>query len=100
MRPDTLARLIDARAAGTPVALLTHLAEVRRVTQGPIVVLTSDPDRVPDFWLAEYAPEVTAAEAGRYPPVGRIAAALAGDTVTTTPLPLPRTRGSGGEGGR
>ncbi len=67
------------------------LAEVRRVTRGPIVVLTSDPDRVPDFWLAEYAPEVTAAEAGRYPPVGRIAAALAGDTVTTTPLPIPFT---------
>ena len=27
MRPDTLARLIEARAAGTPVALLTHLAD-------------------------------------------------------------------------
>ncbi|MGG7306500.1 class I SAM-dependent methyltransferase [Curtobacterium sp. AB451] len=67
------------------------LAEVRRVTRGPIVVLTSDPDRVPDFWLAEYAPEVTAAEAGRYPPVGRITEALAGDTVTTTPLPIPFT---------
>jgi SAM-dependent methyltransferase len=67
------------------------LAELRRVTRGPIVILTCDPDRVEDFWLAEYAPEVTAAEAGRYPPVGRITEALAGDTVTTTPLPIPFT---------
>ncbi|MFS2030122.1 class I SAM-dependent methyltransferase [Curtobacterium sp. CT11-45] len=67
------------------------LAELRRVTRGPIVILTCDPDRVEDFWLAEYAPEVLATEARRYPALARIAAALADDEVTTTRLPIPFT---------
>lgn len=67
------------------------LAELRRVTRGPIVILTCDPDRVEDFWLAEYAPEVMATEARRYPALARIAAALADDAVTTTRLPIPFT---------
>ncbi|WP_144761033.1 methyltransferase domain-containing protein [Curtobacterium sp. 9128] len=66
------------------------LAELRRVTSGPVVVLTRDPDRVRAHWLAEYAPDVVAADAGRLPAVDRIAAALGGD-VTTTPLPVPFT---------
>jgi len=67
------------------------LAEVRRVTRGPVVVLTRDPELVQRFWLAEYAPEVVAAEARRYPSPARIASALGDDTVTTTPLPVPFT---------
>ncbi len=55
------------------------------------MVLTCDPDRVEDYWLAEYAPEVMATEARRYPSIARIAAALGDDTVTTTPLPIPFT---------
>jgi hypothetical protein len=61
------------------------------VTRGPIAILTCDPARVEDFWLAEYAPEVMATEARRYPALDRIAAALGDDTVTTTPLPIPFT---------
>lgn len=67
------------------------LAEIRRVTDGPVVVLTRDPARVPDSWLAEYAPEVVAAQARRHPALDRIAAALPDDTVTTTPLAIPFT---------
>ncbi|WP_182064470.1 class I SAM-dependent methyltransferase [Curtobacterium sp. ME12] len=67
------------------------LAEVRRVTRGPIVVLTFDPDRIERSWLAEYAPEVLAADARRHPALPRIADALVGDTVTSTPLPIPFT---------
>lgn len=67
------------------------LTELRRVTRGPIVVLTSDPSRVERSWLAEFAPEVAAAEARRHPPLDRIAAALGDDTVTITPLPIPFT---------
>ncbi|MBF4594036.1 methyltransferase domain-containing protein [Curtobacterium flaccumfaciens] len=67
------------------------LAEVRRVTRGPIVVLTFDPDRIERSWLAEYAPEVLAAEARRHPALPRIADALGDDTVTSTPLPIPFT---------
>lgn len=65
-------------------------SEVRRVTRGPIVVVTHDPDRVQDSWLAEYAPEVLATEARRYPTLDRIAAALGG-RVETTRLPIPFT---------
>lgn len=67
------------------------LAELRRVTRGPIVILTCDPARIEDSWLAEYAPEVMATEARRHPALDRIASALAGDTVTNTPLPIPFT---------
>ncbi|KTR02563.1 hypothetical protein [Curtobacterium luteum] len=65
-------------------------SEVRRVTRGPVVVVTHDPDRVQDSWLAEYAPEVLATEARRYPALDRIAAALGG-RVETTRLPIPFT---------
>nr|WP_246328262.1 class I SAM-dependent methyltransferase [Curtobacterium pusillum] len=108
-RPDTLTSAIDATAEDLPFAddafdaamttfsvhqwgdLDRGLAEVRRVTRGPIVILTCDPDRVEDYWLAEYAPEVMATEARRYPSLARIAAALDGDVVTSTPLPIPFT---------
>lgn len=66
------------------------LAEVRRATTGPVVVLTRDPARIAEHWLAEYAPDVTAADAARHPALDRIAAAL-GDEVTTTRLPVPFT---------
>lgn len=67
------------------------LAELRRVTRGPIVVLTLDPARVERSWLAEYAPEVVAADARRHPSLDRITAALGDDDVTITPLPIPFT---------
>lgn len=54
------------------------LTEMRRVTVGPIVILTCDPLLVRRFWLDGYAPEVLAAEARRYPALDRIAAALGG----------------------
>ena len=66
------------------------LAEMRRVTRGPVVVLTRDPVRIQDSWLAEYAPEVTAADAHRHPSTDRIAEALGGE-VTTTRVPIPFT---------
>ena len=33
------------------------LAEVRRVTSGPVVIMTADPEALADLWLADYAPE-------------------------------------------
>lgn len=66
------------------------LAELRRVARGPVVVLTRDPDRLQDSWLAEYAPEVVAAEVGRHPSLDRVAAALGG-AVETTRVPIPFT---------
>ena len=64
------------------------LREMRRVTRGPVVVLTCDPDLVQRFWLNDYAPLVLATEAQRYPALDRIAAALGGDTAIL-PVPIP-----------
>jgi SAM-dependent methyltransferase len=60
--------------------LRAGLTEMRRVTRGPVVILTCDPDALDRFWLHEYAPEVTRVEAGRYPPIASIVAALGGRT--------------------
>jgi len=64
------------------------LAEMRRVTAGPVVILTCDPLLVRRFWLDDYAPEVLAAEARRYPALDRIAAALGG-SVDVSPVMIP-----------
>ncbi|BBF92091.1 class I SAM-dependent methyltransferase [Blastochloris tepida] len=64
------------------------LSEMRRVTRGPAVVLTCDPDLVTRFWLADYAPAVLETEARRYPSLRRIAAALGGIT-EVRPVPIP-----------
>ncbi|APX31435.1 ubiquinone biosynthesis protein [Brachybacterium sp. P6-10-X1] len=54
------------------------LREMRRVTRGPVVILTCDPTRVEEFWLREYAPEVLATEARRYPSLEILADGLGG----------------------
>lgn len=64
------------------------LAEIRRVTRGPIVVLTCDPALLDRFWINDYLPEVLAAEAQRYPTMERLTAALGG-RVDVTPVPVP-----------
>lgn len=60
------------------------LAEMRRVTRGPVVILTCDPDLVQRFWLSAYAPDVLATEVRRYPSLGRIGTALAGTALEGT----------------
>jgi SAM-dependent methyltransferase len=64
------------------------LREMRRVTRGPVIILTCDPELVQRFWLNEYAPEVLAAEARRYPSLRRIGNLLGGD-VSYLPVPIP-----------
>jgi SAM-dependent methyltransferase len=65
------------------------LAQMRRVTRGPVVILSADPASVERFWLAEYAPEVMATEASRYPSIDRVVRALGGDVeVTVVPIPF------------
>ncbi|MFJ9854747.1 class I SAM-dependent methyltransferase [Streptomyces sp. NPDC101150] len=106
-RPAPLPRAIDAVAEDLPFAdgefdaamtlfsvhqwsdVRAGLREMRRVTRGPVVVLTCDPTRVQDFWLYRYAPEVLDTEARRYPPLAELTAALGGTgTVRTVPIPL------------
>jgi SAM-dependent methyltransferase len=105
-RPAHLSPAIDGVAANLPFAdgffdaamttfsvhqwseLQVGLREMRRVTAGPVVVLTCDPDLVRDFWLYEYAPLVLDTEARRYPMIGDITGALGGQAdVDTVPIP-------------
>ena len=63
------------------------LTEMRRVTRGPVVVLTFDGDALDRFWLADYVPELIEAERRRYPEPSAIGAMLGeGAVVTTVPV--------------
>ena len=95
-RPAHLPRAVDAVAEKLPFAdnsfdaamttfsvhqwpdLTAGLREIRRVTRGPLAILTGDPALLDRFWLADYAPEVIATEARRYPPMAAFRAALGG----------------------
>lgn len=105
-RPAHLPAAVDAVAEDLPFAdgafdaamttfsvhqwgdLPAGLAELRRVTAGPVAVLTCDPGLVRDFWLYEYAPEVLDTEARRYPSPKSLAEGLGGN-VRTIPVPIP-----------
>jgi SAM-dependent methyltransferase len=111
-RPAGLPAAVDATAENLPfddaafdAAMTTFsvhqwgdlragLRELRRVTRGPVVILTCDPDLVRDFWLYEYAPEVLDTEARRYPATAELAEGLGGVvTIGRVPVPLDCTDG-------
>jgi SAM-dependent methyltransferase len=70
------------------------LRELRRVSRGPVVLLTFDGDALERFWLTEYVPELIAAEQRRYPSLEWIAEQLGGrTTVTAVPVPIDCTDG-------
>lgn len=72
------------------------LSELRRVSRGPVVILSCDPDELGRFWLVEYAPRVIEIEAGRYPSLSRLAKGLGGSIdVTAVPIPLDCSDGFG-----
>jgi len=105
-RPAHLSTAIDAAAESLPFGdnsfdasmgtftvhqwsdLAAGLRELRRVTRGPVVILTCDPAALDRFWLTEYAPEVISTEGSRYPEPRMIAEHLGGD-VAITPVPIP-----------
>jgi len=105
-RPRHLSRAIDAVAENLPFAdrefdaamttfsvhqwadLDAGLREMRRVTRGPVVILSCDPDLVRRFWLNDYAPDVLAAEARRYPALRHIGETL-GPAYRTSSVPIP-----------
>jgi SAM-dependent methyltransferase len=105
-RPAHLPRAVNAVAERLPFAddsfdasmttfsahqwsdLAAGLKEMRRVTRGSILILTGDPDALDRFWLVDYAPEVIATEARRYPPVSAFAAIL-GDNIAMSNVPIP-----------
>lgn len=111
-RPAGLAAAVDASAEDLPFAdgffdaamttfsvhqwsdLRAGLREVRRVTRGPVVILTCDPGRLRRFWLSEYAPEVIDTEARRYPSIEALSDGLGGPVAAAVvPVPLDCTDG-------
>jgi SAM-dependent methyltransferase len=112
LRPPDLSRAVNAVGENLPfldasfdasMAMVTvhqwgdperGLRELRRVSRGPVVILTFDGDALDDFWLAHYVPELIAAERRRYPAIDHICDVLGGaTTVTTVPIPIDCTDG-------
>ena len=111
-RPTVLSRAIDAVAESLPFPdnsfdaamttfsvhqwgdLTAGLAEIRRVTRGPVVILTCDPHLLDRFWLAKYAPGVISTERRRYPTMSQLVEGLGGTaTVDLVPISLDCTDG-------
>jgi hypothetical protein len=110
-RPAHLVRAVDGVAESLPFAdksfdaamgiftmhqwqdLEAGLREVRRVTRGPIVLMSNARDSVQRFWLNDYAPEMSAIEARRYPEAARLAAVLGEIEIEPVPIPLLCTDG-------
>lgn len=108
-RPPTAAPAVDAAAENLPfdddtfdaaMAMVTihqwsdveqGLRELRRVSRGPVVVLTVDAPALHRFWLADYFPEVIALDQTRFPAIDRVVGVLAsgGAEVRVDVVPVP-----------
>ncbi len=112
LRPPEHAPAIDATAESLPfddssfdaamASITLHqwtdsaggLAELRRVSRGPVVLLTFDGDCLERLWLGEYVPELFEAERLRYPPIDEICSLLGGESeVQEVPIPIDCTDG-------
>jgi SAM-dependent methyltransferase len=72
------------------------LREMRRVTAGPVAILTFDPHPPEHWWLMDYIPELLEVESLRMPPIERLTQALGGTTeVQVVPIPADCTDGFG-----
>lgn len=109
-RPAHLAPAIDAIAEQLPLdtasvdasmAILTvhqwknrpaGLLELIRVTRGPIVLMTFDPDSLHTWWLDHYVAVMHAAERGRMPKLEELTERLSasGRRVEVVPVAIPR----------
>jgi SAM-dependent methyltransferase len=76
--------------------LKAGLAEMRRVTKGPVLILSCDPNELQKSWLYDYAPEMIAVEASRYPALQTLSQFLDGSVdIVSVPIPLQCTDGFG-----
>jgi SAM-dependent methyltransferase len=76
--------------------LKAGLSEMRRVTRGPVVILSCDPKQLQRSWLYDYAPEMIEVEARRYPDLSVISDALGGSVeILAVPIPLDCVDGFG-----
>lgn len=109
-RRDAAARVVQGRAENLPfgddsfdasMAVLTvhhwtdkakGLREMRRVTRGPVVVLTFDPAHR-GFWLADYLPELVALDDVQMPRITDYGAWLGSVEISAVPVPHDCTDG-------
>ena len=113
-RPADRVRAIDATAESLPfddgsfdaamASVTIHqwpelergLAEMRRVSRGPVVILTFSPQVPEPWWQPVYVPELFEVEANRMPELDRVAAALGGQVdVRVVPIPADCIDGFG-----
>lgn len=106
-RPRVLAPAIRAHAGDLPlrdgsvdaamaILSLHHwddrpkgLSELRRVSRGPVVLLTYDADVCGRMWLMDYAPEIAAMDRRTFPDPAQLGQWLGG-RVTIEAVPIPR----------
>jgi hypothetical protein len=70
------------------------LGELRRVSTGPVVILTFYGAQLDRLWLGDYFPELYAAERRRYPSLELIRRVLGGQvTIDEVPVPIDCTDG-------
>ena len=89
---------LDDQSVDASMALITvhqwrdldkGLRELRRVTRGPIIVLTFDGDALDRYWLAKYSPEFISADRRRFPGIETISNGLGGSPeVQVIPIPI------------
>jgi SAM-dependent methyltransferase len=105
-RPPHLSRAVDATADHLPfdddsfdasmASVTVHqwpdleagIGEMRRVTTGPVVILTFDPVPPKHWWIMDYVPELLEVEALRMPAIDRLAAAV-GDVAEVRTVLIP-----------
>jgi hypothetical protein len=91
-------RSVDAVMAAMTVHqwsdLTAGLAELRRVSRGPVVVVTGHGPALARYWVNDYAPELTAAEQPRLPLISSIVAGVGiNPQVSAIPIPIDCTDG-------
>jgi SAM-dependent methyltransferase len=111
-RPADLAPAITASAEALPLdedavdaamAMITvhhwndparGLRELRRVTRGPVLVLTFDIDVLASFWMiTDYLPEALTDDRRRFPTIEEITETLGSARVASIPIPIDCTDG-------
>jgi len=88
----------DDQAFDASMAILTihhwpdrakGLKEMRRVTKGPMVIMTFDSEAPTEFWIFDYIPEMAEVERQRYGPIRTITAAIGGSCEVIS-IPVPK----------
>jgi SAM-dependent methyltransferase len=73
--------------------LAAGIGEMRRVSRGPVVVLSFDPAPLADFWLIEYFPCAFDIHSGFMPPLEELTTLMGETSIEAVPIPRRCTDG-------